>query len=96
MEAALRSSPATGGTTASESIAAQLLALLSGHQVATAAALAAATGNPRLATLLAQAGAKAVGAAQLAEQLRVGDDLEIFGRIYRLIDCDERSRVRKR
>lgn len=55
-------------------MATHLLALLSGHQVAAAAALAAATGNPRLATLLAQAGAKAVGAAELAAQLRVWEE----------------------
>lgn len=74
VEAALRSSPAPGATAGSDAIAAHLLALLSGHQVAAAAALAAATGNPRLATLLAQSGAKAVGAAELAEQLRVWEE----------------------
>ncbi|KAL4426686.1 hypothetical protein ABPG77_004742 [Micractinium sp. CCAP 211/92] len=74
VEAALRSSPAPGATAGSDAIAAHLLALLSGHQVAAAVALAAATGNPRLATLLAQSGAKAVGAAELAEQLRVWEE----------------------
>ncbi|KAL4425557.1 hypothetical protein ABPG75_009573 [Micractinium tetrahymenae] len=74
VEAALRSSPASDVTTGSDLIAAQLLALLSGHQLAAAAALAAATGSPRLATLLAQAGAKAVGAAELSGQLRVWEE----------------------
>ena len=74
MESALRGSTAGGATTSADAIAAQLLALLSGHQLAAAAALAAATGNVRLATLLAQAGTKAVGAAELAEQLRVWEE----------------------
>lgn len=46
---------AGGGSSGSE-VAARLLRLLSGHQLAGAAALAAATGNVRLATLLAQVG----------------------------------------
>lgn len=76
VEAALRRGAASAGgaTTAADAVAAQLLALLSGHQLAAAAALAAATGNPRLASLLAQAGTKALGAAELAEQLRVWEE----------------------
>ncbi|PRW58789.1 nuclear pore complex NUP98A isoform X1 isoform B [Chlorella sorokiniana] len=76
VEAALRrgAAAAAGATTAADAVAAQLLALLSGHQLAAAAALAAATGNPRLASLLAQAGTKSVGAAELAEQLRVWEE----------------------
>ncbi len=76
VEAALRrgAAAAGGATTAADAVAAQLLALLSGHQLAAAAALAAATGNPRLASLLAQAGTKALGAAELAEQLRVWEE----------------------
>ena len=90
VETALRGSGGGGG--ASEAIAAQLLALLSGHQLAAAAALAAATGNPRLASLLAQAGTKAVGQAELAEQLAVWDESgcerhisEALRRVYLLL-----------
>ena len=53
-------------------VAPQLLALLSGRQLAAAAALAAASGNVRLATLLAQAGTKSLGQAEVAAQLQVG------------------------
>lgn len=75
VEAALRGAdPSAGATATADGIAAQLLALLSGHQLAAAAALAAATGNPRLATLLAQAGAKGAAAAELGEQLRVWEE----------------------
>jgi hypothetical protein len=90
VETALRGSGGSGG--ASEAIAAQLLALLSGHQLAAAAALAAATGNPRLASLLAQAGTKAVGQAELAEQLAVWEESgcerhisEALRRVYQLL-----------
>ena len=79
VEATLRSSGGSNGSDggssssmgASDAIAGQLLALLSGRQMAAAAALAAVTGNPRLASLLAQAGTKAVGQAELADQLAV-------------------------
>lgn len=88
VEAALRGSAAVGSTTSSDAVAAQLLALLSGHQLAAAAALAAATGNVRLATLLVQAGVKAVGQAEVGEQLRVwresGCDRHIGAPVMRL------------
>jgi nuclear pore complex protein Nup98-Nup96 len=75
VEAALRSAPAPAPPSASsDALAAHLLALLSGHQLAAAAALAAASGNPRLATLLATAGARGAGRAELAEQLRVWEE----------------------
>ncbi|KAI3438757.1 hypothetical protein D9Q98_001175 [Chlorella vulgaris] len=59
-----------GPAAASDSVAARLLALLSGHQLSAAAVLAACSGNVRLATLLAQAGTKGVGQAELAQQLQ--------------------------
>ncbi|PSC76893.1 nuclear pore complex NUP98A isoform B [Micractinium conductrix] len=94
VEAALRGSggaPA-GATTSSDAVAAQLLALLSGHQLAAAAALAAASGNPRLGTLLAQAGARGMAVADLAAQLRVWEESgcerhisEALRRVYALL-----------
>lgn len=57
-----------------EGTPARLLALLSGHQLAAAAAAAAVSGDVRLATLLATAGSSGAAKQQIAAQLAVWRD----------------------
>jgi nuclear pore complex protein Nup98-Nup96 len=72
-----RAAHAAAGTTAAagqDSSPDRVLALLSGHQLASATAAAATSGDVRLASLLATAGSSSAAREQLASQLNVWRD----------------------